>query len=232
MLQNAASTHTAHMAWNTSFQSSAPRPSPLDALNKEGTRLTVKRGQEIYAEGDDAGYCYKLLSGSVRLVKLMSNGERQICEFLVPGDLMGFEPQDEHYFSSEAVTDAVLIRYTRRAAERLINDDPAAARFVRNLTSSSLQGAYERMVLLCHKSAQERMAWFLLEMAERSKAGNSDCVELPMTRSDIADYLGMVIETVSRVLTQLRQKGVIVMKGVNSIRLVDRNGLEDIASAA
>jgi len=218
-------------AWSPAFNTPQSPKNPFDALDTQGTRVTLKRGQELYAEGNDAAYCYKLLTGSLRLVKLMSDGQRQICEFLVAGDLLGFEAQDEHYFSAEAVSDAVVIRYPRRNAERLINEDPAAARFMRRLTSSSLQGAYERMVLLCHKSAQERIAWFLLEMADRSKINGGNCVELPMTRSDIADYLGMVIETVSRVLTQLRQKGVISMKSVNSILLVDREGLEDIASA-
>ena len=231
MLQ-APVTRTVTTAWTPAFGAPQSRKNPLDALETQGIRIAVKRSQEIYAEGEDADYCYKLVSGSLRLVKLMSDGQRQICEFLVPGDLLGFEAQNEHYFSAEAVTEAVLIRYPRRSAERLINEDPAAARFVHNLTSSSLQGAYERMVLLCHKSAQERIAWFLLEMADRSKTGGGTCVELPMTRSDIADYLGMVIETVSRVLTQLRQKGVIAMRSVNSILLVDRDGLEDIASAA
>jgi CRP-like cAMP-binding protein len=231
MLQTSIA-RTAPSTWSPAFQPAASRKTPFDALDGQGTRITAKRGQEIYAEGDDAAFCYKLVSGSVRLVKLMSDGQRQICEFLVAGDLMGFEAHEQHYFSAEAVTDAVIVRYSRRTAERLINEQPEAARFVRSMASSSLQGAYERMVLLCHKSAQERIAWFLLEMAERSKARNNGCVELPMTRSDIADYLGMVIETVSRGLTQLKQKGVISMKGVNNILLVDRDGLEDIASAA
>lgn len=223
---------TAQPSWTPAFSNTARTRNPLDALDHAGARMTAKRGQEIYAEGDTARYCYKLLSGSIRLVKLMSDGQRQICEFLVPGDLLGFESQDEHYFSAEAVTDVVLMRYSRRTTEQLISENSAAASFVRSLTSASLQGAYERMVLLCHKSAQERVAWFLLEMAERSKAGEGDCVDLPMSRSDIADYLGMVIETVSRVLTQLKQRGVIVMKSVNKIALVDREKLEDIADAA
>ena len=232
MLQTAVTRASIQANWSPAFNAPVASKSPLDALDNLGTRVTVKRGQEIYAEGDNVDSCYKLVSGSVRLVKLMSDGQRQICEFLVPGDLLGFETQDEHYFSAEAVTESVLIRYSRRSAELLISENPAAARFVRTLTSTSLQGAYERMVLLCHKSAQERIAWFLLEMADRSNIEEGGCVDLPMTRSDIADYLGMVIETVSRVLTQLKQRGVIVMKSVNRIALVDREGLEDIASAA
>ena len=187
---------------------------PMDALDARGTRMTVRRGQEVYAEGDAAETCYKLVSGSIRLVKLMSDGRRQICEFLVPGDLLGFETHDEHYFSAEAVSDAVLVRYSRRSAEALISENPSVARHIRRLTTNGLQAAYERMVLLCHKSAQERVAWFLLEMADRSNIKQGGCVHLPMTRSDIAAYLGMVIETVSRVLTQWKQAGVIALKSI------------------
>jgi len=236
MLQTRTQSITRQMAppaWTpTAGRVAGSSRNPLDVLDAEGTRMVVKRGQEIYAEGHATNFCYKLVSGSVRLVKLMSDGQRQICEFLVAGDLLGFELQDEHYFSAEATTESVLIRYSRRSAERLINEDPAAARFVRKLTSTSLQGAYERMVLLCHKSAQERMAWFLLEMANRSKLQDGGCVDLLMTRSDIADYLGMVIETVSRVLTQLRNAGVIALKTVNRVALLDRDGLEEILGEA
>ncbi len=221
------------LAWQPSVaRAASSAKSPLDALDSRGTRLVVKRGQEIYAEGNAANTCYKLVSGSVRLVKLMNDGQRQICEFLVPGDLLGFETQDEYYFSAEAVTECVLIRYARRTADLFIAENPEAARFVRRLTSTVLQNAYERMVLLCHKSAQERIAWFLLEMADRSKVPNGGCIDLPMTRSDIADYLGMVIETVSRVITQLKQTGTIALKSVNCVALIDRDGLEEILGSA
>src|ERR1044071_4843261 len=86
-------------------------PRPMDLLAAHGTKCTVKRGQEIYAESAEGAFCYKLVSGSVRLVKLMSDGRRQICEFLLPGDLLSFDIQDEHYFSAEAVSDCVLVRY-------------------------------------------------------------------------------------------------------------------------
>lgn len=198
--------------------------SPLAALAGLGTRITVRRGQEITAEGMTTEYCYCIVSGNVRLVKLMADGRRQVCEFLVPGDFIGLENQQQNYFSAEAVAETVLMRYPLRQVEGLIAATPALARHMHAVTAGILQRAYERMVLVCHKTAHERIAWFLLEMMKRS-AGD-DSVVLPMTRADIADYLGLVIETVSRVLTQFKHSGLIAIRNVNRIVLLDRDALE------
>ena len=196
----------------------------LDPLKAAGARLAVKRGEEIVGEGNAADYCYKVVSGSVRLVKLVADGRRQVCEFLVAGDFIGLTADADHYFTAEATADSVLMRYPRRQVESLIASNPTLAQHVHKLTTSGLQRAYERMVLICHKSAQERIAWFLLEMGKRS--AGSDTFMLPMTRADIADYLGLVIETVSRVLTQLKVAGTIQVRNINRITLVDRDALE------
>ncbi len=196
----------------------------LDPLKAAGARLSVKRGEEIVGEGNAADYCYKVVSGSVRLVKLVADGRRQVCEFLVAGDFIGLTADAHHYFTAEATADSVLMRYPCRRVESLIAGDPALAQHVHKLTTSGLRRAYERMVLICHKSAQERIAWFLLEMGKRS--AGSDTFMLPMTRADIADYLGLVIETVSRVLTQLKVAGTIQVRNINRITLVDRDALE------
>ncbi len=199
----------------------APVVHPLDLLAGSGTRVDVKRGQEIFAEGRDAAFCYRLLDGSVRLVKLMVDGRRQLCEFLKPGDFMGFETDDEHYFSAEAVSDCALVRYPRRTVETLLAEDKGFALHVRQITGRGLQAAYQRMVLLCHKSAQERIAWFLLDIADRTGA-----IHLPMTRGDIANYLGMAIETVSRVLGQFKHTGAIAQKSLSRIQVINRDALE------
>jgi CRP-like cAMP-binding protein len=198
---------------------------PLERLAGHGTRITVKRGQEIFAEGAKSENCFRLVEGSVRLVKLMVDGRRQVCEFLKSGDLLGFEADEEHYFSAEAVSDCTLVRYPRRAIETLIVEDKTFARHVRLVTARGLQDAYQRMVLLCHKSAQERIAWFLLELADGTAGGS---IHLPMTRTDIANYLGMAIETVSRVLGQFKQSGAIAQKSLNSIQVLDRDALEAV----
>ncbi len=188
--------------------------------------ITLKRGQVIYSEGEDAEYFYKLVTGSVRTVKLLSDGRRQVCEFLLPGELLGLDSRGEYYFSAEAVTKTTLIRYARHNVETLIEEDTEVAQQVRMLASHDLQDAYERMVLMCHKSAQQRVAWFLLDMADRSGTSDDSFVVLPMTRADVADYLGMALETVSRVISNLKRKGIIALENVNRITFIDRNLLE------
>ena len=225
MLQHQRTEIVADCGLQTVARRSATRQ-PLQALEPFGQQVTLRRGKEVYGEGATADHCYKIMSGSVRLVKLMSDGHRQICEFLVAGDLFGFEGEDERYFSAEAVSDCVLVRYSRRNVDTLIAENSAFARHMRHLSSKGLEAAYKRMVLLCHKTAHERVAWFLLELAART-ANDNDCIQLPMTRGDIADYLGMVIETVSRTFTQLKESGVISMQSVNRIKLLDRDALEE-----
>lgn len=210
-------------AWAKDAYVSTPRA--FDLLAGHGTRIAVKRGQEIFAEGDTAESCYRVIEGSIRLVKLMVDGRRQVCEFLKAGDLLGFETDDEYYFSAEAVSDCTLVRYSRRAVETLLAENKLFARHVRKVTARGLQDAYQRMVLLCHKSAQERIAWFLLNMADRAGI-DTGYIHLPMTRTDIANYLGMAIETVSRVLGQFKQNGAIIQKSLHRIQLVDRDALE------
>jgi CRP-like cAMP-binding protein len=195
---------------------------PLDQLARLGTRIAVRRGRRIFGEGSAAKACFRLTQGSARLVKLMADGHRQVCAFLKAGDLLGFETEDEYFFSAEAVSDCVLARYPRRAVETLLADDKAFARRVRELTARGLQDAYRRMVLLCRKSARARVAWFLLDLAD---AETNDFVRLPMTRTDIASYLGMAIETVSRVLGQFRRSGAIAQKNLGTLQILDRAAL-------
>jgi CRP-like cAMP-binding protein len=219
---------------NASFDRSAPTlsgipASPLAALETLGSSLNLRRGQEIYAEGVAAEYCYRLVEGCVRTVKILADGSRQIGDILLPGDFFGFEVTGAHYFSAQAATAVVLRRFPRRAVLARAELDPGLAGHLHTLTARALQSAREHMVRLCRKSAPERMASFLIEMAERSDSSNGNgYIHLPMSRSDIADYLGLVIETVSRVLTQFKQKKLIAMKDTNSIKLLDRVALEDI----
>ena len=193
---------------------------PSDA----GVEITVKRGETIFDEGDDAVFLYKLVKGSVRLGRVMAGGCRQICDFLLPGDLLGFATGEIHEFSAEAIEDCTLIRYRRSAMASLISTDSAFACELQRLTATGLHGAYEHMVRLCHRSARDRIAWFLLAMARRSVTG--DTIHLPMSRSDIADYLGMAHETTSRVFTQLKKSGAIAELSVNRIKLLNRQALE------
>lgn len=206
----------------------APRDA-LDLLEQFGTTVAVERDREILGQGDRVEFCYKILIGCVRRVKLMEDGRRQVGEFLLAGDLFGFDALGTHDFAAEAVSDVALRRYPRRMVEALAESQLALARRLRDLTAISLRVAHGRLILLGRKTASERIASFLLEMAERLPGPNDRMVDLPMSRTDMADHLGLTIETVCRVLAHLRRDDTIaVTRGGVEIR--DRVSLELMAS--
>lgn len=178
-----------------------------------GITRSFAKDEEIYAEGDAATRYYKLLSGVVRTCKILADGRRQIEAFHVAGDIFGIERGEEHRFSAEAVSAATVIAYRRCPLETLALSDSPLARQVVATALINLERAQEHAVLLGRKSAMEKVATFLLDMAERTHTDEmaADAVELPMARSDIADYLGLTIETVSRTLTQLERDAVIAL---------------------
>ncbi len=211
-----------------------PAADPLAILEATATTVSVEKEQTIYAEGSPAEFCYRIVCGCVRMVKLMEDGRRHVAEFLLPGDLVGFDTLGTYDLSAEAVGSVVLHRYRRGAVERLADSDPATARRLRVLTASGLRAAWERMVLLGRKTAVERIASFLLEMADRLPGGGRQAAVLPMGRLDIADHLGLTMETVCRVLSGLRQDGTIGMsRSVNGTQVTIRDpaGLQALACA-
>jgi CRP/FNR family transcriptional regulator, nitrogen fixation regulation protein len=203
---------------NRSFEQSLPLM---------GATMSYPRNTEIFGEDEPTDYLYRVVSGSVRTYKILSDGRRQIGGFYLPGDVFGLESGDEHTFSAEAITDTKLLVVKRSAIAALAGRDAGIARELFHLTSRELQRMQERVLLLV-KSAQERVASFLLEMAERASAGN--IVELPMSRQDIADYLGLTIETVSRTLTGLETAAAIEVSTSRRIVLRNRPALNRLNS--
>lgn len=200
------------------------KPRALEPLASQAVIVRADREEEIVGQGEAAEYCYVVVSGCVRTVRLMEDGRRQVGEFLLPGDMFGWEALEEHDFSAEAVTAATLRRYPRRGLELLADRDHELARRLRELSARKLRAGRERMMLLGRKSASERIASFLLEMAERTGAGDGSPIELPMSRTDIADYLGLTIETVCRGLTHLQRQGTISIERAR-IGIRDRRAL-------
>jgi len=190
-------------------------PSQDNAIRLIGITMHVSRDQEVFGEGEPAEQVFKVVRGAVRAFRVLSDGRRQICDFYLPGDLFGLEAGGEHRVTTEALTDTVLV-VARRAALG-DEDDPVAARRLWRLAMSELQRSHDHALTLGRRSASERVANFLVEMVER--LGGGDSLELPMTRQDIADYLGLTIETVSRTLTQLQVSGLIKLAGCRSINL-------------
>jgi CRP/FNR family nitrogen fixation transcriptional regulator len=183
-----------------------------------GASMSFARNAEIYGENEPAEYLYKLVSGSVRTSKMLNDGRRQIGAFYLPGDTFGLEVGSEHALAAEAITDAKVIVVKRSAVEALAARDSEVARQLRAMTGRELQRMQHHILLLI-RSAKERVVGFLLEMAARVKC--NDEIELPMSRQDIADYLGLTIETVSRTLRVLENSAAIALP--NSRRIVLRN---------
>jgi CRP/FNR family nitrogen fixation transcriptional regulator len=189
--------------------------------------MSFSRNAEIYGEGEPADYLYKVASGTVRTSKLLVDGRRQIGDFYLPGDIFGLESGEEHTFSAEAITEAKVLVIKRSALIALAARDNDVARQLWALTSRELRRVQDHIVCLI-KTAQERVAGFLLEMADRVSSGNA--VELPMSRQDIADYLGLTIETVSRTFTHLENTAAIEVSTSRRIVLRNRLALSRLAA--
>lgn len=189
-----------------------------------GMSFSYCRDEEIYGEGENTEFVYKVGSGAVRTYKLMRDGRRQIGGFHLSGDLFGLDLGERHHLTAEAVTDSKVLVFKRRQVEALVAHNLAAAHELWLMTANHLQHAEKHMLLLGRKTALERLAAFLLEMDVRS--GGTGLVELPMLRRDIADYLGLTLETVSRSFSELQCDGVVELDGARHVILRKRAMLE------
>lgn len=191
----------------------------LSGLRDVGQTIVLERDQELHEQGAPARYCYQIVSGCLRTVKLMQDGRRQIGDFMMAGDLLGFDVFDTYAFGAEAVAPTVLRRYRADAVESMADRNPAFARWLRQRAARHLQATQDHALLLGRKSAGERIAAFLLDMAHRSPRSAGGGIAIPMCRVDIADHLGLTIETVCRNLTHLHREGVInLTRGTVEIR--------------
>ena len=147
-----------HHGWRIPDIARSGQLDALIALEQIGTRLQFSRNQGVYAQGEGGGFWYKVISGTVCITKLLSDGHRHIAEFCFSGDAFGLDSAAERGFSAEAVGDATVMRYPRAATERLIDDNPAVARFLRDMTLKTLAAAQSRLALLGRMTACERVA--------------------------------------------------------------------------
>jgi len=190
-----------------------------DSIELMGARMSYARNVEIYGQGEPAEYLYKVMSGAVRISKLLDDGRRQVTAFHLPGEIFGLELGKEHRFSAEAISESSILVVKRSTVLALAGRDGEVARQLWTLTADALQRVQDHMLVLGCMNAKERVANFLLQLASRVSSGNE--VELPMSRQDIADYLGLTIETVSRTMTQLENDATIRLP--TSRRIVLRN---------
>jgi CRP/FNR family nitrogen fixation transcriptional regulator len=195
-----------------------------EAFQLVGAPMRFDRNTEIYGQEEPAEYVYLLISGAVRTHKLLSDGRRQIGAFHLPGDVFGLESGPIHRFSAEAISDASIRVAKRATIVAMAARDGDLARDLWTVTAEKLQRAEDHMLLLGRKNAEERVASFLLDMAKRTPS--EFVVELPMSRLDIADYLGLTIETVSRTLTQLENRAAIELPSSRRVNLRNRRALQ------
>jgi CRP-like cAMP-binding protein len=207
----------------------------IDALRPIGAVASHRRGRCIYAEGEPAAHWYWLGAGAVQVCRFGEDGRRSVAELVLPGDFFGLEAGAVRAASAEVARDAVVVAYPRARAEAMVDADPRLARALREVACGRLRHAEARLLRLGRTSALGRVASFLLEMADRGGGGAAAAavagrpVELPVTRDDIADYLGLSSETVSRALTELRRRGAVVLPARKSINLADRAALAEEA---
>lgn len=190
-------------------------------------RLSPKK--ILFCEGDEAKDVYEVVHGTLRLCKLLSDGRRQIIGFLSDGHLLGLAHENLYLYSAEAVTEVTVCRYPRSRFARMVDEVPGFAKRLLAVTSSELSAAQDQMLLLGRKSAAEKVASFLLALAQVHCSKRQE-IRIPMARNDIADYLGLTVETVSRTLSKFRQDGVIALPTANSMIVLDRHQLEALAS--
>ncbi|QUD87526.1 helix-turn-helix domain-containing protein [Phenylobacterium montanum] len=182
-----------------------------------GFTMRFERDEEIFGEQEEADFAYKIVSGAARTFRVLSDGRRQVVGFHLPGDVFGLERGETHRFSAEAVSGCVVALVRRTAIERAARADGEAARWLWGLAAGELERLQDHAMLLGRKTATERVASFLLDMAERSPFAGG--VQLLMSRADIADYLGLTVETVSRTLTQLERDHMIAIPSSRRIVL-------------
>jgi CRP/FNR family nitrogen fixation transcriptional regulator len=196
----------------------APRPGAWEAGSSvTGPVLHFVQGREIYAEGDEAISFFQLVRGVVRICSFLSDGRRRIDGFRAAGDIFGFELGSTHRLSAEAVCDCTLIAYRRRSMESLAAGNAALSRQLLAHAMHDMARAQDHALLLWRRSAAEKVAGFLLEWAEH--APDRETITLAMTRQDIADYLGLTIETISRTLSQLERDAVIELVTLRQLRI-------------
>jgi CRP/FNR family nitrogen fixation transcriptional regulator len=187
-------------------------------------------GQQIHGEGEWANRVYEVMRGAVRNYKTLSDGRRQICAFHLPNDIFGWENGPTYRFTAEAIVDTTVRVVRRQNLEYVAATNVQVTHSLLSMTTRNLEHAQNQMMLLGRKNSLEKVAAFLLEMDRR--LFGTDVLALPMTRRDIADYLGLSVETVSRELSRLRARGILKFTETSQRQIVlkDRQELQALNS--
>lgn len=217
---------------NRVFDASAPVSDAIalgPGLAVQGSRMDFSRNEEIFGQGEAADYVCRVISGAVRTIRFTCDGRRQILAFHLPGDVFGLEQSGIYSLSAEAVTDTEIAMVRRSLIDSIASRDVKASQALFALAAKHLNQAHEHALVLGRKGAGERVAAFLLQFSERFPACSE--INLPMSRADIADYLALTIETVSRAFTQMERDNAIALPSSRHVVVRDRPALEHLQAA-
>ncbi len=204
----------------------------LDAFTSIGRLTTHAPKESLFWEGDQAEFQYRVVRGTICLYKLLPDGRRQVARFCHAGDLIGLSAGANYQYTADALTDVTVQRIRRADLDAHMEQDPIMRRGVLASISEELNAAQNQLLLLGRKSASERVASFLVAMTEQAvrQGGDGHSVSLPMTRVDIADYLGLTHETVCRVFSQLKAQGIVRFSDPNEVEISDAAALAVLAA--
>jgi CRP/FNR family transcriptional regulator len=208
----------------------ALEPDELTELDKMAQSLAFGAKETLFEQGEASGWVYNLTAGSVRLYKLLPDGRRQVVGFALPGDFLGLSMSERNMFSADALTPTAACRFSRQEYSDFLDAKPHLLRRLHSMASHELTLAQDQMVILGRRTAEERIAAFLIGLRNRWMriSGNQVHIPLPMTRQDIGDFLGLTVETVSRMMTRLaREKAIVIVP--DGVRLLDVARLERLA---
>lgn len=203
----------------------------LDEMSSESQQIALPARSTVFREGDPAGRVFTLIEGTAKLTRLLPDGKQQVVGFRFPGDIIGYTTRQEYPFDAELLTDSRLCRLERPRLEALLQRYPLLERRLLDLCVQELAATQEQLVTVGRRSAEARVAAFLLSLVEarRRRGQPGRLLEMPMTRADIADFLGLTLETVSRSLAAFRRRGWIREPAHQRVELADLGALSALA---
>lgn len=210
--------------------------SELISLSQIGRRRVIPAGQVVSWAGEPSTICANIVGGSLKVTAATADGREQIVALLFPGDFVGQLFEDEASLTVTTLAQTDLCFYPRAAFERTLDDHPRMERVLLQRTMASLNEARGRMLALARETARERVAGFLLDLVDRTGhpvTGGGIAISIPVSRGEMADFLGLTIETVSRQLSHMKEEGLVAFdKGGRDCRVSSRSALATAATPA
>lgn len=202
----------------------------LDKLDNCSAQTTCKAGEYLFNQHEPFNNVYTVISGTVAIEKISCDGRRQILGFLFPGDFLGLTNTDHYEYAVRCITKAEFYKFNRKRLYNLAEELPHLKENINNVTSKIFFRTLDQLYILGQKKAHERLCFLFLQLLERSPGATVDRIELYMSRQDIADYLGLTIETVSRSLSKLKESGLIEFPTLHHLRILDIAEVSELAS--